>query len=118
MLDIPTLIAPVPPPLAHDCTSRVSRRQDISRLATERVGLYGNHHSASVLGLLFRPNVNEWCWFVLAMASVWTAGALYIALEFLCDVASQGFQPLTDEPDRAPSNIQLLLFSQRFCSNA
>lgn len=35
----------------------------------------------------------EWCWIILAIATVWTAEALNTAFEFLADVASPEFHP-------------------------
>ena len=38
----------------------------------------------------------EWCWLIIAIASVWTAETLNTAFEFLCDVASSEFHPLVE----------------------
>lgn len=48
-------------------------------------------------GVFFRLAPAEWCWLVLAMASVWTAEALNTAFEFLADVASPEFHPLVEQ---------------------
>ena len=39
-------------------------------------------------GFILQLTLAEWCWIVLAIASVWTAEALNTAFEFLTDVAS------------------------------
>ncbi len=39
----------------------------------------------------------EWCFLLLAMASVWTAEALNTALELLCDAVSPEFHPLVGQ---------------------
>jgi diacylglycerol kinase (ATP) len=48
----------------------------------------------TVGGFLSHLTGGEWCWIVLAIASVWTAEALNTAFEFLADVASPEFHPL------------------------
>lgn len=45
-------------------------------------------------GFLFHLTGGEWCWIVLAIASVWTAETINTAFEFLADVASPEFHPL------------------------
>ena len=44
-------------------------------------------------GVYFRVTRLEWCWLIIATASVWTAEALNTAFEFLCDVAAPEFHP-------------------------
>ena len=50
-----------------------------------------------VSGVLFQLSRFEWCWIVLAIATVWTAEALNTAFEFLADVASPSFHPMVRE---------------------
>jgi diacylglycerol kinase (ATP) len=45
-------------------------------------------------GLFFSLTAREWCWIILAIATVWTAEALNTAFEFLADAASPEFHPL------------------------
>jgi diacylglycerol kinase len=45
-------------------------------------------------GLFFQLSRGEWCWIVLAIATVWTAEALNTAFEFLADAASPNFHPV------------------------
>ena len=45
-------------------------------------------------GFFFALSAGEWCWIILAMATVWTAEALNTAFEFLADAASPDFHPL------------------------
>jgi diacylglycerol kinase (ATP) len=45
-------------------------------------------------GFFFGLSAREWCWIILAMATVWTAEALNTAFEFLADAASPSFHPL------------------------
>ncbi|MDQ2747119.1 MAG: diacylglycerol kinase family protein [Acidobacteriota bacterium] len=47
-----------------------------------------------VLGVVCSLTRFEWCWIVLAAASVWTAEAFNTALEFLTDLASPEIHPL------------------------
>jgi len=42
----------------------------------------------------FSLSVGEWCWIILAIATVWTAEALNTAFEFLADAALPDFHPL------------------------
>ena len=42
----------------------------------------------------FSLSAGEWCWIILAIATVWTAEALNTAFEFLADAASPDFHPL------------------------
>jgi diacylglycerol kinase (ATP) len=52
---------------------------------------------ATAAGLVFHISRGEWCWIVLAIASVWMAEALNTAVEFLCDVASPEFHPVVKQ---------------------
>lgn len=45
-------------------------------------------------GFFFAVSAREWCWIILAIATVWTAEALNTAFEFLADAASPEFHPL------------------------
>ena len=45
-------------------------------------------------GFFFALSSREWCWIILAIATVWTAEALNTAFEFLADAASPQFHPL------------------------
>jgi diacylglycerol kinase (ATP) len=45
-------------------------------------------------GLFFDLPARDWCWVILALATVWTAEALNTAFEFLADAASPEFHPL------------------------
>jgi len=49
------------------------------------------------LGFVFHLSSFEWCWIVLAIASVWTAEALNTAFEFLADVTTKEFHPLVEK---------------------
>ena len=44
-------------------------------------------------GLLLGVSAGEWCWLVLAMASVWTAESFNTALEIITDIASPEHRP-------------------------
>jgi diacylglycerol kinase (ATP) len=44
-------------------------------------------------GIVLQVSGGEWCWLVLAMASVWTAESFNTALEIIVDIASPEFQP-------------------------
>jgi diacylglycerol kinase (ATP) len=44
-------------------------------------------------GCLLRVSGGEWCWLVLAIASVWTAESFNTALEIIVDIASPEFRP-------------------------
>jgi diacylglycerol kinase len=48
-------------------------------------------------GFILQLTLAEWCWIVLAIASVWTAEALNTAFEFLTDVASPTFHPVAGQ---------------------
>ena len=50
-----------------------------------------------VSGVIFHLSSSEWCWIVLAIASVWTAEALNTAFEFLADVTTQEFHPVVEQ---------------------
>ena len=45
-------------------------------------------------GVYFNLSRGEWCWIVLACASVWTAEALNTAFEFLADATTKEFHPV------------------------
>jgi diacylglycerol kinase (ATP) len=47
-----------------------------------------------VAGVWFQLSRFEWCWIVLAIATVWTAEALNTAFEFLADATSPSFHPV------------------------
>jgi diacylglycerol kinase len=44
-------------------------------------------------GVAFRVGGAEWCWLVLALASVWTAESFNTALEIIVDLASPEYRP-------------------------
>lgn len=44
-------------------------------------------------GFLFGISGGEWCWLILAMASVWTAESFNTALEIIVDIASPEWRP-------------------------
>ncbi len=44
-------------------------------------------------GLLFSVSGAEWCWLILAMASVWTAESFNTAIEIIVDMASPEWRP-------------------------
>jgi len=44
-------------------------------------------------GIAFRVTTAEWCWLILAMASVWTAESFNTALEIIVDIASPEYRP-------------------------
>ena len=50
-----------------------------------------------IAGLVLQLSRGEWCWIVLAIASVWVAESLNTAFEFLCDVASPEFHPVVKQ---------------------
>ena len=59
-------------------------------------------HSAAtvavvILGFIVHLSSSEWCWIVLAIASVWTAEALNTAFEFLADVTTKEFHPVVEQ---------------------
>ena len=49
---------------------------------------------AIAAGVYFNLSRAEWCWIVLACASVWTAEALNTAFEFLADATTKEFHPV------------------------
>lgn len=53
--------------------------------------------AVAVAGVVLRISPPEWCWIILAMASVWTAEALNTAFEFLADVTTKEFHPLVEK---------------------
>lgn len=46
-----------------------------------------------VAGLVFRVSAGQWCWLILALASVWTAESFNTALEIIVDIASPEYRP-------------------------
>jgi diacylglycerol kinase (ATP) len=60
------------------------------------------------LGLYFRLSRYEWCWIVLACASVWTAEALNTAFEFLADVSTKEFHPVVSQAKDVAAGAVLL----------
>ncbi|HUT34495.1 MAG TPA: diacylglycerol kinase family protein [Planctomycetota bacterium] len=44
-------------------------------------------------GLAFGVSRDEWCWLILAMASVWTAESFNTAIEIIVDIASPEWRP-------------------------
>ncbi len=44
-------------------------------------------------GLAFGVSRDEWCWLILAMASVWTAESFNTAIEIIVDIASPERRP-------------------------
>ena len=44
-------------------------------------------------GLAFGVTAGEWCWLVLALASVWTAESFNTALEIIVDIAAPDYRP-------------------------
>ena len=44
-------------------------------------------------GVCFGVSAAEWCWLVLAMASVWTAESFNTAIEIIVDIASPEHRP-------------------------
>lgn len=59
------------------------------------------HAAATILVVLagagFGLSAAEWCWTILAVASVWTAEALNTAFEFLADVTTKEFHPVVEQ---------------------
>jgi diacylglycerol kinase len=57
-------------------------------------------------GFFCRLSGSEWCWIVLAPSTVWTAGALNTAFEFLADATSPNFHPVVrDAKDVAAAAV-------------
>ena len=46
-----------------------------------------------VAGVGFGVSAPEWCWLILAMASVWTAESFNTAIEIIVDIASPQWRP-------------------------
>lgn len=46
-----------------------------------------------ISGIVFGVSRGEWCWLILAMASVWTAESFNTALEIIVDIASPEWRP-------------------------
>lgn len=61
-----------------------------------------------VAGVFFQLSRFEWCWIILAIATVWTAEALNTAFEFLADVASPSFHPIVREAKDVAAGAVLL----------
>ena len=51
----------------------------------------------AIVGYGLHITANEWCWLIIAIASVWTAEALNTSIEFLCDIVSPDFHPLVEK---------------------
>ena len=59
-------------------------------------------------GFFFALSAREWCWIILAIATVWTAEALNTAFEFLADAASPQFHPLVRDAKDVAAGAVLL----------
>jgi diacylglycerol kinase (ATP) len=59
-------------------------------------------------GVYFGLSRAEWCWIVLACASVWTAEALNTAFEFLADVTTKEFHPIVCQAKDVAAGAVLL----------
>lgn len=59
-------------------------------------------------GLMVGLSASLWAWIVVAIGSVWTAEALNTAFEFLADVASPNFHPLTEKAKDVAAGAVLL----------
>ncbi len=70
------------------------------------------HAIATVLavaaGVYFNLSRGEWCWIVLACASVWTAEALNTAFEFLADATTKEFHPVVCQAKDVAAGAVLL----------
>lgn len=53
--------------------------------------------AVAMAGFYFELAPEEWCWIILAMASVWTAEALNTAFEFLADVTTKDYHPVVEQ---------------------
>lgn len=53
--------------------------------------------AVAMAGFYFELMPEEWCWIILAMASVWTAEALNTAFEFLADVTTKEYHPVVEQ---------------------
>jgi len=60
------------------------------------------------VGLLFRVSGNDWCWLILAMASVWTAESFNTALEIIVDIASPEWRPAAGQAKDVAAGAVLL----------
>lgn len=49
--------------------------------------------AVTIAGSIVGLSLSEWCWIVLAIASVWTAEGLNTAFEFLADATTKEFHP-------------------------
>jgi diacylglycerol kinase (ATP) len=61
-----------------------------------------------ITGVGFGVTRIEWCWLIIAIASVWTAETLNTAFEFLCDVASPEFHPLVENAKDVAASAVLI----------
>src|SRR6185295_1736759 len=59
-------------------------------------------------GFLFTLSGSEWCWLILAIATVWTAEALNTAFKFLADAASPDFHPLVRDAKNVAAGAVLI----------
>ena len=59
-------------------------------------------------GIYFGLSRAEWCWIVLACASVWTAEALNTAFEFLADATTKEFHPVVSQAKDVAAGAVLL----------
>ena len=60
------------------------------------------------VGLFFRVSGNDWCWLILAMASVWTAESFNTALEIIVDIASPEWRPAAGQAKDVAAGAVLL----------
>ena len=59
-------------------------------------------------GLYYGLTAAEWCWIILTVVAVWTAGALNTAFEFLTDVAAPQFHPVAKKAKDVAAGAVLL----------
>lgn len=69
-------------------------------------------------GFFFQLSQGEWCWVVLALATVWTAEALNTAFEFLADAASPEFHPLVRDAKDVAAGAVLITAAAAFIIGA
>ncbi|NQT54109.1 diacylglycerol kinase family protein [bacterium] len=60
------------------------------------------------LGIALGVAPHEWCWLVLAMASVWTAESFNTALETIVDMASPEYRPAAGQAKDVAAGAVLL----------
>jgi diacylglycerol kinase (ATP) len=60
-------------------------------------------------GFLFRVSGGDWCWLILAMATVWTAEAMNTAFEFLADAVSPDYHPLVRDAKDVAAGAVLIV---------